>query len=128
MQCNQYKIYFWKLFHMYCNLICIFICTLICTKFYSCKNWVLHHVNAAAINGVHYGARLVMPSVLLHFPELDSKLVLLGPGYNVDLMKDEMEAFWTRTLRASKSLSSRVPSSAAHSPSRRRWRGVVMIA
>jgi hypothetical protein len=41
MQCILYKIYFWKVFHMYYNLICIFICTPICIKFYSCKKWVL---------------------------------------------------------------------------------------
>jgi hypothetical protein len=41
MQCILYKIYFWKVFHMYYNLICIFICTPICTKFYSHKKWVL---------------------------------------------------------------------------------------
>jgi hypothetical protein len=41
MQCILYKIYFWKVFHKYYNLICIFICTPICTKFYSCKKWVL---------------------------------------------------------------------------------------
>jgi hypothetical protein len=44
MQCILYKIYFWKVFHMYYNLICIFICTPICTKFYSRKKWVLHHL------------------------------------------------------------------------------------
>jgi hypothetical protein len=32
MQCILYKIYFWKVFHMYYNLICIFICTPIWTK------------------------------------------------------------------------------------------------
>jgi hypothetical protein len=32
MQCIRYKIYFWKVFHMYYNLICIFICTPIWTK------------------------------------------------------------------------------------------------
>jgi hypothetical protein len=42
MQCILYKIYFWKVFHMYYNLICIFICTPMWTKFYSCKKWVLH--------------------------------------------------------------------------------------
>jgi hypothetical protein len=41
MQCILYKIYFWKVFHKYYNLIRIFICTPICTKFYSCKKWVL---------------------------------------------------------------------------------------
>jgi hypothetical protein len=52
------------------------------------------HVNAAAINRVHWG-RVVLTVVLLHFPELDSKLELQGSGYNADLMKDEIEAFWT---------------------------------
>jgi hypothetical protein len=47
---------------------------------------------------------------------LESELELLGSGYNADLTKDEMEAFWTRTRQASESLSSRVPSSAAPSP------------
>jgi hypothetical protein len=32
MQCILYKIYFWKVFHMYYNFICIFICTPIWTK------------------------------------------------------------------------------------------------
>jgi hypothetical protein len=32
MQCILYKIYFWKVFHMYYKLICIFICTRIWTK------------------------------------------------------------------------------------------------
>jgi hypothetical protein len=41
MQCILYKIYFWKVFHMYYTLICIFICTPICTKFHSHKKWVL---------------------------------------------------------------------------------------
>jgi hypothetical protein len=44
MQCVLYKIYFWKVFHMYYNLICIFICTPICMKFYSCQKWVLQKV------------------------------------------------------------------------------------
>jgi hypothetical protein len=32
MQCILCKIYFWKVFHKYYNLICIFICIPICTK------------------------------------------------------------------------------------------------
>ncbi len=32
MQCILCKIYFWKVFLKYYNLICIFICTPICTK------------------------------------------------------------------------------------------------
>jgi hypothetical protein len=34
-------LFFWKVFHMYYNLICIFICTPMWTKFYSYKKWVL---------------------------------------------------------------------------------------
>jgi hypothetical protein len=39
MACNASytRFIFWKVFHMYYNLIC----TPICTKFYSCKKWVL---------------------------------------------------------------------------------------
>jgi hypothetical protein len=51
MQCILYKIYFWKVFHMYYNLICIFICTPMWTKeFYSCKKWVLHRDPADLCN------------------------------------------------------------------------------
>jgi hypothetical protein len=43
MQCILYKIYFWKVFCMYYNLICIFICTPMWTKnFILVKKWVLH--------------------------------------------------------------------------------------
>jgi hypothetical protein len=73
-------------------------------------------VDAAAANGLHWGARLALTVVLLHFPELESELELLGSGYNANLAKDGMEAFWTRTHRASESLSSRVPPPAARSP------------
>jgi hypothetical protein len=50
-----------------------------------------------------------MTMVSSHFLELESELELLGSGYNADLMNDEMETPWTRTCRASESLSSRVP-------------------
>jgi hypothetical protein len=38
MPCILYKIYFWKVFHMYYNLICTPMWTIF---FYSCKKWVL---------------------------------------------------------------------------------------
>jgi hypothetical protein len=38
MQCILYKIYFWKVFHMYYNLIFTPMWT---KKIYSCKKWVL---------------------------------------------------------------------------------------
>jgi hypothetical protein len=53
------------------------------------------HVDAAATNGVHWGARLALTAIVSHFPELELKFELLGSGYNTDLMKDEMEALWT---------------------------------
>jgi hypothetical protein len=74
------------------------------------------HVNATAINRVHWGARLALTAVLPHFPLLEPEFELLGSGYNVNLMKDEMEAFWTQTRRASESLPSRVPLLATRSP------------
>jgi hypothetical protein len=46
-------------------------------------------VDAAATNGVHWGAWLVLTAILSHFPELE----LLGSGYNANLAKDEMEVF-----------------------------------
>jgi hypothetical protein len=66
-------------------------------------------INAMVANEVHWGARVALTTILSHFPELELDLKLLGSGYNANLMKDEMEVFWTRTLQASESLSSRVP-------------------
>jgi hypothetical protein len=80
MQCILYKIYFWKVFHMYYNLICIFICTPICTKFYSCKNWMLQ-------------VRL-------------SKWILLGCGSVTVRLRDVIEV---RTLRRYWDLSTSIP-------------------
>jgi hypothetical protein len=57
-----------------------------------------------------------MTAVLLHIPELEVELDLLGSSYNANLSCDEMETLWTWTHRASESLSSWVPPSAAHSP------------
>jgi hypothetical protein len=73
-------------------------------------------VNAVAINGVPWGARLALTAVLSHFPKPESEMELLGLGYNADLTKDEMEALRTRTCKASESLSSRVPPLATRSP------------
>jgi hypothetical protein len=73
-------------------------------------------VSVAALNGVRWGARLALTAILSHFPELEVKLDLLGSGYNADLSCDEMEALWPRTRRASESLSSHVPPSAARTP------------
>jgi hypothetical protein len=73
------------------------------------------HVNAAAIIGVLWGARRALSMVLSHFSEQESELELLGSRCNAVLTIDEMETLWTQTRRASESLSSRVPPSAARS-------------
>jgi hypothetical protein len=41
MQCILCKIYFWKVFHKYYNLICAPICTKSFILFFFCKKWVL---------------------------------------------------------------------------------------
>jgi hypothetical protein len=51
------------------------------------------HVDALAANGDHSGAWLALTAILLHFPEQELELELLGSRYNADLMKDEMEVF-----------------------------------
>jgi hypothetical protein len=43
MQCILYKIYFWKVFHMYYKLICILYALLCGQKKNSYKKWVLHY-------------------------------------------------------------------------------------
>jgi hypothetical protein len=73
-------------------------------------------VDVVATNEVHWGAQLALTTVFSHFPELELALELLGFGCNADLIKDEMEVFWTRTHWALESLSSRVPPLFAHSP------------
>jgi hypothetical protein len=57
----------------------------------------------------------VLTIILSHFSKLELELELLGSEYNADLMRDEMDVFWTRSRQASESLSSRVPPSVAHS-------------
>jgi hypothetical protein len=55
MQCILYKIYFWKVFHMYYNLICILYAPLCGQKNYSYKKWVLQDpkkISAMALNSI----------------------------------------------------------------------------
>jgi hypothetical protein len=51
----------------------------------------------------------------LHFPELDTELELLVSGRNVDLMEDQVDAFWTWVRMASDSMMSHVLPSVARS-------------
>jgi hypothetical protein len=53
-------------------------------------------VNAAAANGIHWGTRSTLAAIVLHFPEWESELELLGSGRNADLMEDQVDALWTR--------------------------------
>jgi hypothetical protein len=50
------------------------------------------HVNAAATNGVRYGARLALTTTLSHFPKLETKLELLESECNADLTKGQLDA------------------------------------
>jgi hypothetical protein len=52
-------------------------------------------VDVSVANGVYWGARMMLTTVLLHLSELELVLELLGSEYNADPMKDELELFWT---------------------------------
>jgi hypothetical protein len=68
-------------------------------------------VDATGANGFHWGARLALIIALSHFPEVEPKLELHGPGHNADLIESQLDAHWARTRRASNSLLSSVLSS-----------------
>jgi hypothetical protein len=50
---------------------------------------------------------------LSHFPELETKLELLGFRRNANLIEGQLDALWTETHRASESLALSIPSSVA---------------
>jgi hypothetical protein len=47
---------------------------------------------AMATNGVCWGTRSMLVATLSHFPELGTKLELLGSGCSVDLMEGQVDA------------------------------------
>jgi hypothetical protein len=49
-------------------------------------------VNAAATNGVYWGAQLALTATLSHFPKLETKLELLGSEHNADLIEGQLDA------------------------------------
>jgi hypothetical protein len=53
-------------------------------------------------------------AALTHFPELGTKLELLGSRHNADLTKDQVDTLWTQARLASYSLVLYVPLSVAH--------------
>jgi hypothetical protein len=68
-------------------------------------------INAAAAIGVRWGVRSTLVSVLLHFPDLEIELELLGSERGADLSDDQTDALWPLVSVASDSLESFVPSS-----------------
>jgi hypothetical protein len=59
------------------------------------------------------GTRSALATALLHFSELGTELELLGSGRNMNLTKDQVDAFWTQPCYASESLASFIPPSVA---------------
>jgi hypothetical protein len=53
-------------------------------------------------------------AIVSHFPELEAELELLGSGRNAYLTEDQVDALWTRTRQAPKSLAAFIPLSVAH--------------
>jgi hypothetical protein len=52
------------------------------------KGWI----NAVATNRVRWGTRSALIATLSHFPELKSKLEVLGSGRNANLIEDQANA------------------------------------
>jgi hypothetical protein len=73
-------------------------------------------IDAAAANGVRWGTRYVLVVALSYFPELKSKLELLGFRCNADLTEDQANALLSRVRAASDSLASHVSPLVACSP------------
>jgi hypothetical protein len=58
--------------------------------------------------GVHWGTHSALAAALSYFPELGTKLELLGSGYNIDLIEDQMDTLWAQARSTSDSLVSYV--------------------
>jgi hypothetical protein len=69
-----------------------------------------------AANGVRWGSCSALVTVVLHFPEVDADLEVLGSGCNTGLTKDEVNALWSQVRAAADLLASHVPSLVAHNP------------
>jgi hypothetical protein len=52
-------------------------------------------------------------AVVLHLPEQEAELELLGSECNMDLTEDQVDALRTQTRQASKSLTTFIPPSVA---------------
>jgi hypothetical protein len=58
----------------------------------------------------------VLVATLLHFPELEAELELLGFGCNMALMEDQVDTLWILARLTSDLLASYVLPSVAHGP------------
>jgi hypothetical protein len=70
-------------------------------------------INVVAANGVWWGARSTLVAILLHFPELETEVELLGFGRGTDLSDDQADALRQLISVTSDSLASLVSSSLA---------------
>jgi prophage DNA circulation protein len=71
-------------------------------------------INIVAANLVRWGTGSVLATTLCHFLQLETELELLGCRHKADLMKDQVDALWTKTHRALESLVSCIISMIAH--------------
>jgi hypothetical protein len=73
-------------------------------------------VDVAFTNGVRWGIQPALATALLHFPEMEKELKLLGFGRNMDVMEDQVDALWIWARPALDSLASHVLPSVARIP------------
>jgi hypothetical protein len=73
-------------------------------------------MSMAATNGVCWGYRSALVSVVSHFLELDADLEVHVYERNVGLTEDKVDALWSRVRAVTISLASHVPPSVARNP------------
>jgi hypothetical protein len=71
-------------------------------------------IDAVVTNRVHWGTGLALAATLSHFPNLGTKLEVLGFEYNVDLMGDLIDALRIEVQQVSDLLATYIPPSATH--------------
>jgi hypothetical protein len=75
---------------------------------------LVDRIDDVTANGVCGGTRSELAATLSHFPELGTKLELLGSRCNAVLTEDQVDALRTQVHPTSDLLASFVPPSAAH--------------
>jgi hypothetical protein len=74
--------------------------SLLVTSMSLVAEWLEGQIDATAANGVHWGSRSVLVAAVLHFPELEADMKVLGLGRNAGLIEDKVCALWSRMCRA----------------------------